>query len=86
MRNVLTFHFTNDMRKDVGDGMCSILVDKSTNVLIAHLLIVATIHHSEICDSTVSTFLKVAELQKWTAGGIAAMTKAISRRFQFRLT
>jgi hypothetical protein len=49
------------MYKYVGDGMCSVLVDKSNNIIIANLLVVATIQHSETGDIIVPTFLKLVE-------------------------
>jgi len=45
----------------IGDGMCSVLVGKSTDI-IANLLIVATIQLSETSDSVVPAFLKHVEL------------------------
>jgi hypothetical protein len=57
------------MRKYIGDGMCSVLVDKSTDVITANLLIVVTIQHSETSDSIVPAFLKLVELEQWTAEG-----------------
>jgi hypothetical protein len=52
------------MRKYIGDGMCSVLVDKSTNIIIVNLLIVATVQHSETSDSIVPTFLKHVDLEE----------------------
>ena len=57
------------MHRYIGDGTCSVLVDKSTDVITANLLIVATIQHSETSDSIVPTFLKLVELEQWTAEG-----------------
>lgn len=55
--------------------MCSVLVDKSTYIIIAILLIVATIQHSETSDSIVPTFLKRVELEQWTAEGTVTVIK-----------
>ena len=63
------------MRKSIGDGMCRVLVDKSTDIIVANLLIVATIQHSETSDSIVPTFLKHAELEQWTTEGTVMVIK-----------
>jgi len=44
------------MRKYIGDGMCSVLVDRSTDIIIVNLLIVVTVQHSETSDSICSNF------------------------------
>jgi hypothetical protein len=49
------------MHKYVGDGMGSVLVDKYTNIIIANLLVVASIQLSETSDIIVPTFLKLVE-------------------------
>lgn len=51
------------MHKYVGDGMCSVQVDKSINIIIANLLI-ATIQLSETRDSIVPTFQKLVEWEQ----------------------
>lgn len=54
--------------------MCSVLVDKSTDIT-ANLLIVATIQCSETIDSIVPTFLKLVELEQWAAEGTVMVIK-----------
>jgi hypothetical protein len=76
MRNVLRPHFTNNLRKDVGDGMCSILVDESTDIITANLLIQPQFNTVKQMTALFQlSFQKLVELQHWTAGGIAAITK-----------
>jgi hypothetical protein len=52
------------MCKYIGDGMCSVLVDRSTDIILVNLLIVATIQRSETSDSIVPTLLKHVELEE----------------------
>jgi hypothetical protein len=61
------------MHKYIGNGMCSVLVDKSTDIIISNLLIIATIQHSETSDSIVPILPKHAE--QWTAEGTVMVIK-----------
>jgi hypothetical protein len=70
IRNVFSPHFTNNLQKYTGDRMYSILADKSTDISIAKLLEIATIHHSETSDITVSTFVTLVQLEQCTAENI----------------
>lgn len=75
IKNLLAPHFQQDLLKDIGDGVYSLLLDESTDISVLKLLGVAIIYYSKTSKKVVSTFLGVVELKECTAVGIVSSLK-----------
>ncbi|KNC26921.1 hypothetical protein FF38_00610 [Lucilia cuprina] len=89
IKNVLGPHFDDELRKDIGEGYFSILIDEScdvalTKVLVVFILGLAIIYFSSNLGKIVSTFLSIEELESGSAENIVIGVKNALRKFNLK--
>ncbi|MGL5028977.1 MAG: hypothetical protein ACRC6C_02585, partial [Wolbachia pipientis] len=73
--NVISPHFTDDLKNDIGSSYFSILIDESTDISVHKYLGIAIIYYSTAKKTIVTTYLALLELKECTATGKVAAIK-----------
>ncbi|XP_037811431.1 uncharacterized protein LOC119603467 [Lucilia sericata] len=84
IKNVLGPHFDDELRKDIGEGYFSILIDESCDVALTKVLGLALIYFSSNLGKIVSTFLSIEELESGSAENIVIGVKNALRKFNLK--
>lgn len=63
LKNIIAPNFKFDLRTDVGDSFCSLLIDESSNIAVFKQLGICIIDFSMLKRKVVSTFLKLKLLE-----------------------
>ncbi|XP_020803118.1 uncharacterized protein LOC110179860 [Drosophila serrata] len=71
IKNVVSVHFNEDLRLDLGNEKFSLLIDASTDISITKLLGVAIIYYSAQCEKIQSTFLSLVSIESGDALNIS---------------
>lgn len=80
IKNVLSPHFVTELKRDIGDGPFSLLLDESTDISITKLLGIVVQYYSKKRFEIVSTFLTLAEIKK---GDAESITNAVKETLNF---
>lgn len=75
IKNVLSPHFKEDLKRDIGNGKFSLLLDESTDITVTKYLGIVIIYYSTTLKKINTTFLKLAALSECTADGIICAVK-----------
>ncbi|CAD6204112.1 GSCOCG00009869001-RA-CDS, partial [Cotesia congregata] len=75
IKNILSPHFKETLKDDIGTGKFSLLLDESTDISISKYLGIVIIYYSSSLKKIITTFLKLAELKSCDADGIISALK-----------
>ena len=75
MKLVFCPHFSNDLNNDIDEAAYSILIDKSTDIIVTKYLGIAIIYFSMLQKKIVSTYLALASIEECLAEALAKFVK-----------
>lgn len=81
IKNVLSPHFKDDLKEDIGQEKFSLLLDESTDISVTKYLGLVIIYYSIKAKKITTSFLKLAPLTECTADGIISALKATLNEF-----
>lgn len=81
IKNVLSPHFKDQLKLDIGNGKFSLLLEESTDISVTKYLGIVIIYYSTTSQKINTSFFKIAPLTYCTADGIVCAIKETLNEF-----